>query len=40
MPAWKAVLDEGQIDALIRYISRAFHPVAGSSPDAGKVQAQ
>ncbi len=27
MPAWKSVLDEAQIQALISYISRAFHPV-------------
>jgi len=29
MPAWKSVLNEEQIAALIAYISRAFHPVAG-----------
>lgn len=29
MPAWKEVLQEGDIDALIAYISRAFHPIAG-----------
>ncbi len=29
MPAWKHVLSDGQIDALISYIHRAFHPVKG-----------
>jgi cytochrome c oxidase cbb3-type subunit III len=29
MPAWKQVLGEKDIDALIAYISRAFHPVDG-----------
>lgn len=29
MPAWKAVLDGAQIDAVIAYIDRAFHPIAG-----------
>lgn len=29
MPAWREVLADGDIDALIAYISRAFHPVAG-----------
>nr|WP_246481082.1 cytochrome c [Motiliproteus sediminis] len=28
MPAWKAVLSSAQIDALVSYISRVFHPVA------------
>ncbi len=28
MPAWKSVLTGEQIEALIDYISRAFHPVA------------
>lgn len=27
MPAWKSVLDDGEVKALIDYISRAFHPV-------------
>ena len=31
MPAWKAVLNSMQIDAIISYISRAFQPVRGSS---------
>lgn len=31
MPAWKAVLNSVQIDAIISYISRAFQPVRGSS---------
>ena len=29
MPAWKGVLAAGDIEALMAYISRAFHPVAG-----------
>jgi cytochrome c oxidase cbb3-type subunit III len=29
MPAWKSVLAASDIDALIAYISRAFHPVEG-----------
>lgn len=29
MPAWKEVLAPGDVDALIAYISRAFHPIAG-----------
>lgn len=28
MPAWKSVLSEPEIEALIAYINRAFHPVA------------
>lgn len=31
MPAWKHVLGTGDIDALIAYISRAFHPVANGA---------
>tara|TARA_R110002167_G_scaffold12233_2_gene52315 strand:- start:13417 stop:14394 length:978 start_codon:yes stop_codon:yes gene_type:complete len=27
MPAWKSVLEENQINALVEYISRAFYPV-------------
>lgn len=27
MPAWKSVLDDREIDAVITYIDRAFHPV-------------
>jgi cytochrome c oxidase cbb3-type subunit 3 len=30
MPAWKSVLAPGDVDALIAYIARAFHPVAGA----------
>ena len=30
MPAWKTVLQDQQIEALISYISKAFHPVAES----------
>lgn len=29
MPAWKTVLDDTQIDAVIAYIDRAFHPISG-----------
>ena len=29
MPAWKSVLKDEQIEAIMAYISRAFHPVAG-----------
>ena len=31
MPAWNQVLDAKEIGALIAYISRAFHPIAGVS---------
>lgn len=27
MPAWKSVLDDGQVNAVITYVSRAFHPL-------------
>jgi cytochrome c oxidase cbb3-type subunit 3 len=27
MPAWKSVLDRGQIEAIADYVSRAFHPL-------------
>ncbi len=29
MPAWKSVLKDAQIEAIMAYISRAFHPVRG-----------
>ena len=29
MPAWKSVLTDTQIDAVVRYIHRAFHPLSG-----------
>ncbi|MCG7950239.1 MAG: c-type cytochrome [Candidatus Thiodiazotropha endolucinida] len=29
MPAWKSVLNDEQIDAVVRYIHRAFHPLPG-----------
>ncbi len=29
MPAWKSVLSDEQIDAILHYIHRVFHPVAG-----------
>ncbi len=32
MSAWKGVLDAGQIDAVIAYINRAFHPLADGAP--------
>jgi cytochrome c oxidase cbb3-type subunit III len=32
MPAWKSVLTDAQIQALIAYISKAFHPLAASAP--------
>ena len=34
MPAWKSVLDRGQIEAIADYVSRAFHPLqpAPSTP--------
>jgi cytochrome c oxidase cbb3-type subunit 3 len=28
MPAWKAVLSDADIEALIAYIHRALHPIA------------
>lgn len=31
MPAWKSVLSESEIQAIIDYIARAFHPLATSS---------
>jgi len=34
MPAWKSVLSDNDIDALIAYISRAFHPVGASQAQA------
>lgn len=33
MPAWKSVLPESDIQAVIAYISRAFHPLAASPSD-------
>ncbi len=40
MPAWKSVLDDAQVEALMDYISVAFHPVAdavsASSPSPSK----
>lgn len=32
MPAWKSVLDAGQIEAILAYIDRAFHPLAPNTP--------
>ena len=31
MPAWRHVLDGDEIDALVRYIDAAFHPVIGAA---------
>ncbi len=32
MPAWKSVLSPPQIQALVAYIARAFHPLAAAAP--------
>jgi mono/diheme cytochrome c family protein len=32
MPAWKSVLSQPQIQALVAYIARAFHPLAPATP--------
>jgi cytochrome c oxidase cbb3-type subunit 3 len=32
MPAWKSVLSPSQIQALVAYIARAFHPLAPATP--------
>ena len=32
MPAWKSVLTEAEIQAVIAYIGRAFHPLAADAP--------
>ncbi|MEO5660026.1 MAG: c-type cytochrome [Polaromonas sp.] len=32
MPAWKSVLKHNEIQAVIAYIARAFHPLASSAP--------
>jgi cytochrome c oxidase cbb3-type subunit 3 len=37
MPAWKDVLDAGQIAAVIAYISRVFYPVADTVPSGEPV---
>lgn len=36
MPAWKSVLSDADIQALISYISKAFHPVADAPATANK----
>ena len=36
MPAWKSVLSQPQIQALVAYIGRAFHPLAQGTPAARK----
>lgn len=38
MPAWKSVLNDAEIQALIAYISRAFHPVAADAASASDNQ--
>lgn len=38
MPAWKSVLSDSDIDALIAYISRAFHPVESVPTQAASPQ--
>jgi cytochrome c oxidase cbb3-type subunit III len=37
MPAWKSVLTDADIDSIVAYISRAFHPV-GSAASATQAQ--
>lgn len=32
MPAWKSVLSQAQIQAVVAYISKAFHPLASTIP--------
>ncbi|OWW22696.1 c-type cytochrome [Noviherbaspirillum denitrificans] len=39
MPAWKSVLNDSDIEALIAYISRAFHPVAAGPAPAPTAKA-
>jgi cytochrome c oxidase cbb3-type subunit 3 len=39
MPAWKSVLKAPQIQALVAYIGRAFHPLAAAEPVAGQAKA-
>ena len=39
MPAWKNVLGAADIDSLLAYISRAFHPLADASPATAPVPA-
>lgn len=38
MPAWKSVLTESDIQAVIAYISRAFHPLAASPSSSGAAR--
>lgn len=35
MPAWKSVLSQSQIQAVIAYISKVFHPLASAIPATG-----
>lgn len=35
MPAWKSVLGEAEIRAILAYINRAFHPIGKDKPAAG-----
>jgi len=32
MPSWKSVLTDADIESIVAYISRAFHPVGGDAP--------
>ena len=38
MPAWKSVLNDSDIDALLAYVGRAFHPIGGAQPAAATTQ--
>lgn len=38
MPAWKSVLKEDEIQAVISYIARAFQPLARSAPTAASAE--
>jgi cytochrome c oxidase cbb3-type subunit III len=38
MPAWKSVLKDDDIQAVISYIARAFHPLATSTPGSAKTE--
>jgi cytochrome c oxidase cbb3-type subunit 3 len=39
MPAWRSVLSQSQIQALVAYIGRAFHPLAPAVPAPKQAQA-
>lgn len=38
MPAWKSVLSDSDIDALLAYIGRAFHPIGAGQPQGSAQQ--